>query len=58
MIAEEMKDKSALGRVEGNPIARLGTVQEVAAAVLFLCSPESSYVTGQTINVNGGMYFS
>lgn len=57
MIAEEMKDKSALGRVEGIPIARLGTVQEVAAAVLFLCSPESSYVTGQTINVNGGMYF-
>lgn len=57
MLAEEMKDKSALGRVEGIPIARLGTVQEVAAAVLFLCSPESSYVTGQTINVNGGMYF-
>jgi len=57
MIAEEMKDKSALGRVEGIPIARLGTVQEVAAAVLFLCSQESSYVTGQTINVNGGMYF-
>ena len=57
MIAEEMKEKSALGRVEGIPIARLGTVQEVAAAVLFLCSQESSYVTGQTINVNGGMYF-
>jgi NAD(P)-dependent dehydrogenase (short-subunit alcohol dehydrogenase family) len=57
MIALEMKEKSALGRVEGIPIARLGTVHEVAAAVLFLCSSDSSYVTGQTINVNGGMYF-
>ena len=57
MIAEEMKDKSALARVEGIPVARLGTAQEVAAAVLFLCSPQSSYITGQTINVNGGMYF-
>lgn len=57
MIAEEMKDKSATGRVDGIPLARLGTVDEVAAAVLYLCSTEASYVTGQTINVNGGMYF-
>lgn len=57
MIEEEMKDKLAPSRVDGIPVARLGTVQEVAAAVLFLCSSDSSYVTGQTINVNGGMYF-
>jgi acetoacetyl-CoA reductase/3-oxoacyl-[acyl-carrier protein] reductase len=57
MIAAEMKEKSAAGRFDGIPMARLGTVDEVSAAVLYLCSTEASYVTGQTINVNGGMYF-
>lgn len=57
MISEEMKDKAASSRIEGIPIGRLGTVQEVAATVLFLCSADAGYVTGQTINVNGGMYF-
>lgn len=57
MIAAEMKEKSATGRIDGIPMARLGTVDEVSAAVLYLCSIEASYVTGQTINVNGGMYF-
>ena len=57
MISEEMKDKAASIRIEGIPIGRLGTVQEVAATVLFLCSADAGYVTGQTINVNGGMYF-
>jgi len=36
------------------PLARFGTVQEVANVVLFLCSPLASYVTGQTIEINGG----
>jgi len=38
------------------PAGRLGTPAEVAAAVLFLLSPQSAYITGETLHVNGGMY--
>jgi 3-oxoacyl-[acyl-carrier protein] reductase len=58
-IATPMTDKlnekqrdAILARV---PIGRLGTPQEVAAAVLYLASDEASYVSGQTLHVNGGM---
>ena len=38
------------------PMARLGTVDEIAQTVLFLAGESGSYITGQTIHVNGGMY--
>jgi NAD(P)-dependent dehydrogenase (short-subunit alcohol dehydrogenase family) len=41
------------GRV--HPIGRIGTVDEVANAVLWLCSSDASFVTGQTLGVDGGM---
>jgi acetoacetyl-CoA reductase/3-oxoacyl-[acyl-carrier protein] reductase len=57
MIAEEMKDDSARKRIESIPAGRLGSVQDVASAVLFLSSKEAGYISGQTLSVNGGMYF-
>jgi 3-oxoacyl-[acyl-carrier protein] reductase len=38
------------------PMGRVGSPQEVAAAVRFLCSREAGYVTGQVLGVNGGLY--
>jgi 3-oxoacyl-[acyl-carrier protein] reductase len=37
-------------------MARLGRPEDVAAAVLFLASPQAGYITGETLHVNGGMY--
>jgi 3-oxoacyl-[acyl-carrier protein] reductase len=38
------------------PLGRLGTAEDVAEAVAFLASPQASYITGQVLHVNGGMY--
>src|SRR5687768_3185578 len=42
--------------VENVPLGRLGRVDDVAQAVLFLCSPAAAYITGATLHVNGGMF--
>lgn len=38
----------------GNPLGRIGEPEEVAAAIVFLASPEATFITGQCINVDGG----
>lgn len=38
------------------PIGKFGTVEDVANAVVFFASPDSGYITGQVVHVNGGMY--
>ena len=40
--------------IENVPLRRPGTVEDMAAAVAFLCSPDADYITGQTLNVDGG----
>ena len=50
-LPEEAKEKLA----RNIPMARLGLPEDVANAVVFLASDEASYITGQTIHVNGGM---
>ncbi len=39
------------------PLGRLGTADECAGAILYLVSPLASYVTGQSIDINGGQWF-
>lgn len=38
------------------PVGRLGNVNDIATAVSFLASPDAGFITGETLNVNGGMY--
>ena len=49
-------ERAQAGWAERIPLARLGTVDDVAAAVCFLASDEASYITGHVLAVNGGMY--
>lgn len=46
--------KEAEDFIKRIPLKRAGTVEEMANAVAFLCSSESDYITGQTLNVDGG----
>jgi meso-butanediol dehydrogenase/(S,S)-butanediol dehydrogenase/diacetyl reductase len=62
------RDRSRLaGRAPGHamktyteriPLKRAGTVEDMAAAVAFLCSPDADYITGQCLNVDGGFEMS
>jgi 3-oxoacyl-[acyl-carrier protein] reductase len=54
-MTRNLPDEAKTALVQQIPAGRLGSPQDVAAAVLYLASPDASYVTGQTLSVNGGM---
>ena len=57
MAAAGMANAAVQKAAETIVLKRLGTPQEVADAVVFLSSDAASYITAQTLNVNGGLYF-
>ena len=57
-MTRALSDEQRKALLEQIPLGRLGTPQDVAAAVAYLASPAGSYVTGAVLHVNGGMYMS
>ncbi|KRA45890.1 3-oxoacyl-[acyl-carrier-protein] reductase [Devosia sp. Root635] len=54
-MTDELNDKQRESILSSVPANRLGTAQEVAACAVFLASDAAGYITGHTLNVNGGM---
>jgi len=57
MSTAELATEAGQEKAKAIPRGRLGTLQDIADAVAFLASDQADYITGQTINLNGGMYF-
>ena len=55
-MTDKLEDKFKEAIISKIPSARLGEPDDIANAVLFLCSNQSSYINGETLHVNGGMY--
>ena len=55
-MTDKLDDKFKEAIISKIPSARLGNPVDIANAVLFLCSNQSSYINGETLHVNGGMY--
>lgn len=55
MMRQPMQQRGAAIRAT-IPLGRFGTPQEVAAVIAFLCGGGASYITGQTIDVDGGIF--
>jgi 3-oxoacyl-[acyl-carrier protein] reductase len=55
-MTKAIAEKAQAGWADRIPLDRLGTGDDVAAAVCFLASDEASYITGHVLAVNGGMY--
>jgi 3-oxoacyl-[acyl-carrier protein] reductase len=55
-MTRAVADKAQGDWIAHIPLGRMGTPEDVASAVCFLASDEASYITGQVLAVNGGMY--
>jgi len=55
-MTEELGEQQRQALLEQTPLERLGEPDEVAAAVAYLASPAAAFITGETLNVNGGLY--
>jgi 3-oxoacyl-[acyl-carrier protein] reductase len=54
-MTDELNEKQKEAILAKVPAGRLGEANEIAAAAVFLASAEAGYVTGHTLNINGGM---
>ncbi len=57
MAAREIDSDEGKAKIVGIPAGRIAELREVSSAVVFLASGEAGHITGQTLNVNGGMLF-
>lgn len=55
-MMQGMTDEKRRAMIAATPLARLGQPEEIADVILFLCSQAASFITGETIHVNGGLY--
>ena len=55
-MTKALTDEQRAAILQQIPMAKLGQPEDIAAAVVFLASPEAGYITGTTLHVNGGMY--
>ena len=55
-MTASLPDKVKEAILKKVPVGKIGSPDDVAAAVYWLCSDDATYITGQTIHVNGGMY--
>ncbi len=56
-MTDKLSEKAVEGILSGVPLQRMGTKEDVANAVLFLASDESSYITGAVLPISGGLSF-
>jgi len=55
-MTQELSDELKQKMIEATPLKRMGTAEEIAAAVKFLVSDEAAFITGHVLDVNGGIY--